>query len=92
MEYIAINAFNKVLMDRCTTFGWILNLADMFTITTSRQDQNLIKDFGRISIEDILHQFYQYKNQTSPTSISISPMCDELVDQESTLQDSKGKK
>ena len=56
MESITINIFNKELINRCFASGWNSNLADILTISTSEENQSLIKDFGRISLEDIKMQ------------------------------------
>ena len=53
MESITTNAFDKVLMDRCKASGWISSIADVLIITTQEGHCNLVKDFGRISLEEV---------------------------------------
>ena len=53
MDPITIHAFNKVLMDRCIASGWNSSTADELIISTQEGHRNLIKDFGRISLEEV---------------------------------------
>ena len=53
MEFITINAFNKISMDQCIASGWNLMLANALTTPTSEGCRNLIKDFGQLLSEKI---------------------------------------
>ena len=53
MESIIIFAFNEVLMDRCKASGWNSSTADVLMISNQERHRNLIKDFGRISLEEV---------------------------------------
>ena len=53
MESITTNTFNKVLMDRCKASGWDSSIVNLLIITTQEGHRNLVKDFGRISLEEV---------------------------------------
>ena len=63
VESRSINTFNEVLLDRCSTTGWNDHMADILTISTSTGDRNLIRDFGRITMEEVRNHCTTYINQ-----------------------------
>ena len=65
IESITINVFNEVLMDRCEVSEWSLSISDVLTITTQDGLRNLIKDYGRIYLEEVNAHYATYiQNET----------------------------